>query len=241
LRKRRACHRVRRAAKASRGDGRRERREETSRLTTRAQRRPPPSPPAEKRGSNDPAPILALEAFLAYATVAPLLLFLRARRLFCIFDASHDTLSDICVPAGAKPKRYLIPLAVASTHQGRQRFFVSLDPATSDGKGNAYAGAWLRQVVLSANRLSVLCLRKTRGRRLPVRSTSRSNSSARPRSLWSSRRWRGWRDRARRVALTRCRHLRVAALALFSWSGTRERAAAHTVSALRLADLIRGS
>jgi hypothetical protein len=53
--KKKACHAVRRAAKASRGDGRRERREETSRLTTRAQRRPRPSPPLQKDGSNDPA------------------------------------------------------------------------------------------------------------------------------------------------------------------------------------------
>ena len=73
----------------------------------------------------------------------------------------------------------------------------------------------------------VLCLRKTRGRKLPERSTSRSNSSARPRSLWSRRRRRRPRGaRATRDALTsapssshRCRHLRVAALALFLNSG----------------------
>jgi hypothetical protein len=43
----RKSHRVRRTAKAFRGDGRRERREETSRLTTRVQRRPRPSPPVQ--------------------------------------------------------------------------------------------------------------------------------------------------------------------------------------------------
>jgi hypothetical protein len=59
----------------------------------------------------------------------------------------------------------------------------------------------LRQVALSVNRHFVLCLRKTRGRRLPARSTLRSSSSARARSFWSSRpRRRPRGERATRAA-----------------------------------------
>ena len=59
----------------------------------------------------------------------------------------------------------------------------------------------LRQVALSVNRHFVLCLRKTRGRKLPARSTSRSSFSARARSFWSSRpRRRPRGERATRAA-----------------------------------------
>ena len=97
------------------------------------------------------------------------------------------------------------------------------------------AGLRSRWSVAPAGRLIsqptyVLCLRKTRGRKLPERSTSRSNFSARPRSLWSRRRRR--RPRGARAtrdaqlsatkALTRCRHHTVAALALLIGGVRRE-------------------
>ena len=76
----------------------------------------------------------------------------------------------------------------------------SLDPATSDGRAT-------RMLERYSGRSSYqptdyrLCLRKTRGRKLPARSILRSNFSARPRSLWSRRRRRRPRGaRATRAA-----------------------------------------
>jgi hypothetical protein len=95
----------------------------------------------------------------------------------------------------------LFIVAVASARQGRHS---SLDPATSDGRYSRHAvsiGAPAGRLTSQPN--LVLCLRKTRGRKLPARSTSRSSSSARARSFWSSRpRRRPLGERATSAALT---------------------------------------
>ena len=94
----------------------------------------------------------------------------------------------------ARPLRFphaaFFIVAVASAHQGRQR-----NPSALLTRRLPTARATLT-LERCSGRSSYqptdlrLCLRKTRGRKLPARSTSRSNSSARPRSFWSSRRRR---------------------------------------------------